>query len=371
VATLLVATADAAGAQTEVYVAVGDSITEGIGDDTARPEKGYPPRLEDLLQAAGRDVTVLNQGKQGETTGEAVSRIREVLNITRADKLLLMEGTNDIPLVSNETILFNLGEIARRAAEFGTETVHATLFPRHRAAGRDGNNAVTGEVSALVRELAWATDRDLVDPFDFFFHHPQIDSLYRVGDRFHPNAQGYDLMADLFFDVLTDVDSMPPVIGRVSPPDRSERISPGAEIRVDVYDFGTGIDVDDTGLRINGVPVQAEARGDESKLTLLYRSPTPLSGVLTVEMDGRDHATPPNAVVRRAARYIVAGTVLLDGDIDRDGRVDGHDLVRLARAFGSTRNTPLYSNAADVNHDGIIDGNDLALLAANFGRTAS
>jgi hypothetical protein len=70
------------------------------------------------------------------------------------------------------------------------------------------------------------------------------------------------------------------------------------------------------------------------------------------------------------ARFTIAGTALLTGDIDRSGRVDGHDLVELARRFGARRNQIGYLAAADLNGDGTIDGSDLALLAANFGRSA-
>jgi hypothetical protein len=55
-------------------------------------------------------------------------------------------------------------------------------------------------------------------------------------------------------------------------------------------------------------------------------------------------------------------------DIDLSGRVDGLDLFRLGRAFGSSAGDPLYDVAADINHSGRVDGNDLALLASDFGK---
>ena len=44
------------------FLAFGDSITEGRGDDPARTQKGYPPRLQSLLQADGVQATVQNAG---------------------------------------------------------------------------------------------------------------------------------------------------------------------------------------------------------------------------------------------------------------------------------------------------------------------
>ena len=55
-------------------------------------------------------------------------------------------------------------------------------------------------------------------------------------------------------------------------------------------------------------------------------------------------------------------------DADHSGRVDGFDLVRLARAFGSSSGEAAYDPAVDLDRDDDIDGDDLALLAASFGR---
>jgi len=89
-----------------------------------------------------------------------------------------------------------------------------------------------------------------------------------------------------------------------------------------------------------------------------------------VGLQSRDVATPANSVNRENFRFTVAGTQVLQGDIYQDGRVDGTDLLRFARRFGSRRTDPLYSEAADFNADNIIDGQDLAVLASNFGKSS-
>lgn len=55
------------------------------------------------------------------------------------------------------------------------------------------------------------------------------------------------------------------------------------------------------------------------------------------------------------------------GDIDRNDRVDGRDIEKLARAYGSGFSDEEYSMTADLNFDGQIDGMDLIELATNFG----
>ena len=61
-------------------------------------------------------------------------------------------------------------------------------------------------------------------------------------------------------------------------------------------------------------------------------------------------------------------TVRLLGDVNGDGRVDLRDIALVARAFGSTPNSPNWNPAADVNGDGIVNMKDIDLVARNFGQ---
>lgn len=57
----------------------------------------------------------------------------------------------------------------------------------------------------------------------------------------------------------------------------------------------------------------------------------------------------------------------LSGDIDRSDRVDGRDIEKLARAYGSEYADEEYVDLVDVNFDGFIDGKDLIEIGSNFG----
>lgn len=57
----------------------------------------------------------------------------------------------------------------------------------------------------------------------------------------------------------------------------------------------------------------------------------------------------------------------LKGDSDRSDRVDGKDIEKLARSFGSEYADEEYDAMKDFNYDGIIDGADLIVIGANFG----
>lgn len=353
------------------YVAFGDSITFGVGDDPARAEKGYPPRLETLLQTRGRSAEVRNAGLSGETTGEGVTRITSALR-PGDDVLLLMEGTNDIGRASIETIRFNLAEIARKAANAGVPTVHGTIVPRLPSATNDGENLFSRQLAAAVRELAWAQDRDLADPFEVFFRlTPSFTRLFVGGDdKVHPNALGYDSIAETFADVLTDIDKVPPATGFLAPSFDAQNVAPDTPVRIDLYDFGTGIDLAATQLLVNGNAVETPISGSERKLEVRFTPPQPWTGVVQVTLRARDRATPPNALDREVTQFVIAGTVFLKGDIDRDGRVDGADLVAFALRFGARRGESRYAGFADLNADDVINGVDLAMLAANFGKSS-
>jgi lysophospholipase L1-like esterase len=359
-----------AGAQTKRYIAFGDSITFGTGDE--KNLGGYPARLEQLLNSRGAPSTVLNAGLPGEATGEALTRLNRVLQ-GGGDVLLLMEGTNDVnEKVSNETITADLNLMAAKAEAKGLQVVHSTVIPRLPAANYDANNQITADLAAKIRELAWSKQRRLADPFEVFLNEtPDFTQLYSGGlDRLHPNAAGYDLLARVFADVLTNVDSVAPVTGLVDPFNDEQRVPKTAPIRVDLYDFGAGIDLASTKLLVNGQPVDTPITGSPQKVEIRYTPPQPWSGVIAFAIQSRDLANPPHVLNRTLSTFVVVGTTFLKGDIDRDGRVDGTDLLAFAPRFGARSPDPRYKTFADLNGDGVVDGTDLAILAANFGKTS-
>lgn len=374
---LLLAAASPALAQTG-FLAFGDSITEGRGDDPTRTEKGYPPRLQTLLVGAGVQATVENAGKGGESTVEGLTRLDTVLAGigTATDVMILMEGTNDLrDGISVETTRRNLTEMARKAQLKGLTVVHATLIPRLPTAPIDGDNVTNLTLNEHVRDMAGRNSRTLADPFEVFSTLANLFTTYYSAERpdpvGHPNAAGYDRLAQLLFDVLRNRDTVPPVPGITNPVHGAEAVPATGPIQVEVWDFGTGIDFANTKLLVNGTDTGVVPAGDTKHAVLTYTPAQPLTGMLRVGLRTRDLATPtPNASDREVARAIVAGTLILEGDLDRNGRVDGGDLVQFARRFGARLGEILYLARADFNADGQIDGTDLARLATNFGKTS-
>jgi lysophospholipase L1-like esterase len=370
-----------AAAQTapKKFLAFGDSITEGVGDDPARAQKGYPPRLETRLQTAGVAATLVNAGKGGEKTPEGLTRIDGVLaQGAPGDVLILMEGTNDVTQrddIPLETTVFNLDRMAERAETLGLTVIHATVIPRPPNAKIDADNVLTDQLNGRIRHIAGVRQRRLADPNEVFRGTAGLFGTYystdpedRVG---HPNAAGYDLLTGVFFNLIQGVDLVPPVPGITNPMTGARNVQPGASFSVDVWDFGEGADLANTFLLVNGQTVTATPTGNPNRANLTYQPLTPLAGTVRIGLRSRDLAVPPNTIDREVASFQMQGAASLQGDMNADNRVDGMDLILFGRRFGSQIGDANWEENADFNADGRVDGSDLAVLASNFGRTAS
>jgi acyl-CoA thioesterase-1 len=76
---------------TGTIVAMGDSLTEGLG---VPEEKTYPVLLQKALRDKGYDYRVVNAGISGETSSGARSRMEWVLRM-KPDIIILETGAND------------------------------------------------------------------------------------------------------------------------------------------------------------------------------------------------------------------------------------------------------------------------------------
>jgi lysophospholipase L1-like esterase len=190
-----------AGRDENQYTGFGDSIT-------GAENQGYIPRLEALLIQKYGTAKVWNEGVGGETTLEGLARIDSAIAARQSKYMLLMEGTNDIIFleISTDTAAFNLEQMASRCLFAGMTPLVATIIPRndwHWYYSIYQNRIF--DLNSKIRQFSNPLNFPLVDQFNAFYDYPASQGGWQsllLDDGVHPNAKGYQVMAETWFEGL-------------------------------------------------------------------------------------------------------------------------------------------------------------------------
>ncbi len=377
---LLLAWSPAAQAQEDI-VAFGDSITQGPQPFDEEGKGGYPSRLQELLRASGRpEVKVFNEGLSGETTSAGLSRIQSILNSRSGIEIyIIMEGTNDVSRVARgelslETTVNNLESMAARVRADAIIALYATIIPRPSWARLDRNNAISFDLVRRLRDLSSGGARPRAEPYEFFENEgaTSFKKLYFCCDPVgHPNAAGFDFLAQIFADRIQEIDNLAPTISLFTKTGSGTSLQAGDRLHAEVHESGSDIRSSETYFTLNGRVVSTDVTGSKRRVELDYQvSAREIDCGARITVRTEDTADPPNIRNRTMAELGVPNASLLKGDVNGDCRVDGLDLGLLGISFGARFGEVLYAAFADTNNDGRIDGDDLAKLARNFGKTS-
>jgi len=180
-------TTPAAGAEADspiTIVAMGDSLTEGLGAPEA---KAYPAVLEGNLQKAGYTVKVINAGISGETSAGALSRTEWILRLN-PDILILETGANDgFRGVEPEAVKKNIAAIIRILQKRDVVVVLAGM-KMVKNLGEDYTSAFADVYPTLAVEF------DVIF-IPFILEGVAGDPELNREDGIHPNAEGYRKVA--------------------------------------------------------------------------------------------------------------------------------------------------------------------------------
>ncbi|GAQ59768.1 SGNH/GDSL hydrolase family protein [Streptomyces scabiei] len=178
------------------YVAIGDSMTEGLGDPgPAGGHRGWADRLAETLAERQPDLTYANLAVRGRTAGQVrAGQLGAALEL-KPDLVTVVAGMNDLV-----------------RSGFDAASVAADIEEMFARLGASGARVATvnfpdlGKVSPLARRmlprvmdlnsrLRAAADRHGVLVLDVFAHPVTTDPRLWAGDRLHASPLGHARIA--------------------------------------------------------------------------------------------------------------------------------------------------------------------------------
>jgi lysophospholipase L1-like esterase len=196
------------------FVAFGNSITEGKNAFSEPSPVTYPATLRTMLAsrytAQAQIITVVNEGRGGESVIIGSDRIRGVLDADHPEVLLLEDGVNDLldgdPSKVDE-VIGALRDIVHKAKDRSVRVFLATLLPSRPGQSRSGAVTLIPPTNDKIRQLAVEEGVTLVDLYQGFGGSPDP---YIDVDGLHPTEAGYRKIAEIFSDVIRATLELPP-----------------------------------------------------------------------------------------------------------------------------------------------------------------
>jgi acyl-CoA thioesterase-1 len=172
-------------------VALGDSLTAGLGVDPAR---NYPSVLQGKLDAAGYLYRVVNAGVSGDTSAQGLNRLAGVRSYHPVVVILSLganDGLRGIPVSATSS---NLDRIITQLKQDGSKVILLGMqMPPNYGA------EYTQAFSAVYPDLARKHEMPLVP---FMLAGVAGDSRFNQEDGIHPTAEGYEIVAENVWKVL-------------------------------------------------------------------------------------------------------------------------------------------------------------------------
>lgn len=183
VLTLLVLMVTGAGAAPVTILALGDSLTAGLG---VGPAEAFPARLEAALKARGHDVKVINAGVSGDTAADGAARLDWAL-AEPVQAVIVELGANDalrgLPVPQAEQALDRLlATLAERKLPVLLAGMRAppNMGPEYQSA-----------FDGMYQRLA---EKHGVLLYPFFLDGVAAEPKLNQPDGMHPNPAGVDVI---------------------------------------------------------------------------------------------------------------------------------------------------------------------------------
>lgn len=224
------------------YVALGDSLTEGVGDTTG--QGGFVPLLaQSLMDTYGYQVTTTNYGISGNTSKQILQRMQTQTDIqqslAQADLMTLTVGGNDVMAVIRKH-LSNLSVSSFTKPAKAYQKRLRQIITIARAENHNLPIYILGiynpfylnfpnmtEMQEIINNWNAATE-SVTKEYENVYFVPINDQLYKgvngeegivstsgeqttvindalfSGDHFHPNNIGYQIMSDVTMEKISE-----------------------------------------------------------------------------------------------------------------------------------------------------------------------
>lgn len=212
-------------------ICLGDSITEGIGDEEVKG--GWVGRLAEKIATdlTSPDLTVHNLGIAGNTSLDIKNRLYQEVLPRAAEIVVIAAGVNDTarrlwPDDGGPKLSLNFAkeiwtDIVREASRIkNCEFIFLSPLPVNEEKlpivympedDQDkGNDIKNVDVKAYVQMQRQAVEKAGLIYFDLYEYLENNEAVYSqyidaLPDGLHPNAKGYQLLCDLIYERLTSL----------------------------------------------------------------------------------------------------------------------------------------------------------------------
>jgi len=177
-----------------IIVAVGDSLTEGLG---VAEEFAYPAMLEKKLQSGGYHYRVINAGVSGETSSGTLARLKWILSL-KPDIVILVIGANDgFRGIDPKLIKTNILTIVRVLKEKKVTVLLGGM--------QMGQNLGQEYITAFEKIYPLVARQENIGFVPFFLTGVAANPDLNQADGIHPRAEGYRVVVEHIFPYVIEV----------------------------------------------------------------------------------------------------------------------------------------------------------------------
>ncbi len=215
VTTTLLILGTATGYASTIIAAVGDSITAGWpyrtsnGNGCYLSQSGCNVGYEKPLQAKLDDTLLRNYGDPGSYSSDARNTVSSLVGSTTPPEIVItMAGTNDLWGSSIYTVNANMTLAIDEAIKKDIPIVLGTIPPDTRG-GANATKNIPG-ANQLLRDLAESRKIPLADHYVATSYSDWQNN--KMSDGLHPNLSGYELMADVWYNAIQELNTVTSIV---------------------------------------------------------------------------------------------------------------------------------------------------------------